>query len=389
MLIFVIPSVYPNRYFPGAGVFVREYVAAAAGAGHKMVVLDASTMNYRCWNKPECLKPAFREDGDSFVYEYHVRGLAVSRLPRPAVSSTYRKLRKLYHRAVSEHGRPDVIVNHFTLPAGFAARRLAQEEKLPFAVVEHESVYYEEKLPQFIERELKSAVEAAASFVCVSEPLKRAIEKRTGVFGKIAVIPNMIDDGFVFVPPEHSEGKGFTFFSAGNLVEIKRFDLLIRAFGLAFEGRKEIKLRIAGRGPEEEGLKKLIASLGLSEQVSMIGYVPHDRIKEEYKNCGCFILLSRRETFGVAYREAMAVGRPIIAAKNGGVEENWDDGNGILLENDSVEAVAEAMKRLANGEAEYDPEAISRRCRALYSREIVIAKHDGILNGIVKNGQMK
>lgn len=388
MLIFVIPSVYPNRCFPGAGIFVREYVSALAGVGHKMVVLDASTMNYKYWSKPECGRIIFRDDGDSRVYEHHVRGLAVSRLPGPAVRSTYRKLRKLFDRAVREHGRPDVIVNHFTLPAGFAARRLAEEERLPLAVIEHESVYYEDKLPQFIERELKSTLEAAASFVCVSEPLKRAIEKRTGIDGKIVVVPNMIDDCFMFVPPER--GEGFTFFSAGNLVGIKRFDLLISAFGLAFGGRKDVKLRIAGRGPEEESLKKLIASLGLSEQVSMIGYVPHDRIKEEYKKSGCFILLSRRETFGIAYREAMAVGRPIIAPKNGGVEENWDDGNGILLENDSAEAVAEAMKRVVSGEAEFDPEAISRRCRELYSREIVIGKHDEILKAIVeKNAQKK
>ena len=85
---------------------------------------------------------------------------------------------------------------------------------------------------------------------------------------------------------------------------------------------------------------------------------------KSFTACSVFVLLSVRETFGIVYREAMAVGRPVISSPNGGIEDGWDDSNGILLNGPSAEEdVADA---LAGDAAQllllYDGRAISARC---------------------------
>ena len=68
-----------------------------------------------------------------------------------------------------------------------------------------------------------------------------------------------------------------------------------------------------------------------------------------YKKCNCFVLLSEYETFGIVYREAMASGRPVIAVRNGGVEENWSDAFGILIDKNNYEVILDRKKAIIKG----------------------------------------
>jgi glycosyltransferase involved in cell wall biosynthesis len=98
---------------------------------------------------------------------------------------------------------------------------------------------------------------------------------------------------------------------------------------------------------------------------------------EEYKHCHCFALFSRKETFGIAYREAMAAGRPVIAVKNGGIEADWDDRNGIIV--DDISLLSSALKRAKEDYAAFDGEEISRHCREKYAPEAVIGQLERLL----------
>lgn len=375
MRLFIIPAVYPNDSNPNAGSFVFEQTLELSKQGHDITVLDCSEYNYRHWLKPSCRRIVTTNDRPGIRYELHARGLMTSRFPRRAVARSLRAVRKLYAHAVRENGPPDVIVAHFTLPAGFAALKLAKEEKIPCIIVEHYSLLLADRLHPYIRSELTGAVKDAAAFLCVSESLKSAVERHTGLPGKIQVVPNLVDRRFVYSPAP--EPPPFVFFSAGNLNKNKRFDLLIDSFCKAFSDKERVLLRIAGTGEERANLERMIRQNGRERQIRLLGLVSREEMAEEYRNCHCFVLLSRKETFGIAYREAMATGRPVISTRNGGIEEGWDDRNGMILED--ISRLPAALQRMRSGYGGFRGREISRRCLARYSPDVVMKRLEEVL----------
>jgi glycosyltransferase involved in cell wall biosynthesis len=78
-------------------------------------------------------------------------------------------------------------------------------------------------------------------------------------------------------------------------------------------------LFIAGKGPLEKELKKLVISLKLEASVIFAGNVPD--AKRYFKAFDVFVLTSDREPFGMVLLEAMAAEVPIICSDGGGAEE--------------------------------------------------------------------
>ncbi len=78
-------------------------------------------------------------------------------------------------------------------------------------------------------------------------------------------------------------------------------------------------LYIAGKGPLEQELKQLIASLDLKDKVILAGNIPN--AKCYFKAFDQFVLTSDREPFGMVLLEAMAAELPIICSDCGGGAE--------------------------------------------------------------------
>lgn len=104
---------------------------------------------------------------------------------------------------------------------------------------------------------------------------------------------------------------------AGPLEVIKGASFFLRACHRVVEAGHDIRIVIAGSGPEEHSLRQLAASLDLSRRltfvdggVSMSGYLSAIDI---------FCLPSLQQGIGVMMLEAMALGRPVIASGVGGV----------------------------------------------------------------------
>ncbi|MBI3600790.1 MAG: glycosyltransferase family 4 protein [Nitrospinae bacterium] len=95
----------------------------------------------------------------------------------------------------------------------------------------------------------------------------------------------------------------------------------------------------------ERKLKGLVKDLGIENKVIFTGY--RNDIKNVIASMDIFVLASMGEGFGRVLIEAMALKKPVVAAKSGGIPEIVSDGEtGILVpERDSLE-IASAVIRL-------------------------------------------
>ncbi len=368
MLIFAIPSGYPNKYNRNSCSFIHEQVKKIQSNGHDNVVLDASAYGIKHWADRNCFKIENSECEGVNILSLHYWGLLPTKLPRLNALLCSIQLKRLYKKAVKIYGKPDILHAHCTLFSGYSACRLSQKSNIPFILTEHHSLFLQTNINKYDLKILNITIDNAKEFICVSENLKNAISKFNNSGKEISVIPNMVDDRFSYSPLPSKDR--FVFFAAGNLYESKRFDLLIECFCEEFSNKK-VMLNIAGRGPEEEKLMEIISANNCGNQVGLLGQLDTEQILERYIECDCFILLSKYETFGIVYREAMAVGRPVISTKNGGIDYEWDDRFGLLIESDTKEEVRAAMKKMVSDVNSYNNKEISKLCLEKFSSQRV------------------
>lgn len=131
--------------------------------------------------------------------------------------------------------------------------------------------------------------------------------------------------------------------SAGRLIPLKRYDLLIRAFA-AVHGSFPCRLVIVGEGEERPQLEALAKELGVSEHVSLPGFANNPF--PYMKHAALFVLTSQFEGLPSVLVEAMAFGLPVIATDCvSGPDEILDHGRyGTLIPVDDEAALVNALR---------------------------------------------
>jgi L-malate glycosyltransferase len=120
----------------------------------------------------------------------------------------------------------------------------------------------------------------------------------------------------------------------GRLIPRKSFDVFVRVLA---ELDPTIEGIIIGEGPERGNLEKLAQELGVVHRLHLVGFVEEQKKMQYLSNADVFVLTSMHEGFGIVLQEAMQIGLPIVATKNGGQVDLVKDGvNGFLVEQSSV-----------------------------------------------------
>jgi glycosyltransferase involved in cell wall biosynthesis len=166
------------------------------------------------------------------------------------------------------------------------------------------------------------------------------------------VIPNIIDLEMFHPaahPPSDSE---FTLVITRNLEPIYGLDTAIRAVALARKELPRIKLKIAGSGPQGTELKRLVASLGLEDDVHFLGRLDRAEIVELYHGANAMLNPTRVDNMPNSVLEALACGLPVISTNVGGVPYIVKDGQTALLVNpDNEQEMAQAILKLCDDAA--------------------------------------
>jgi glycosyltransferase involved in cell wall biosynthesis len=92
-------------------------------------------------------------------------------------------------------------------------------------------------------------------------------------------------------------------------------------------------------------LLQLVSDYGLNDQVTFCGWVSAKR--KFFDSVKIYVQPSRSETLGLAIREAMALGKPVIVTRcEGPIEYVENAANGILIDIDRPDALADAIETL-------------------------------------------
>ena len=105
-----------------------------------------------------------------------------------------------------------------------------------------------------------------------------------------------------------------------------------------------LSVQIAGDGPCAPMLHELSRDLKLDGTVEWLGDVSRSQLLAAYNRSDIFCLPSVQEGFGIVLLEAMAAGKPVVAARAGAIPEVAP--HGTLVEPDSPEALAAGIEAL-------------------------------------------
>lgn len=161
---------------------------------------------------------------------------------------------------------------------------------------------------------------------------------------------------------------------AGRLVDLKNFDLLLRAGREILAAGVPARIVVIGDGPDRTRLEALARQLGIAEAAVFTGF--REDVLRVVAALDVFVLCSRSETFPLALVEAMALGKPVVAARVGGVPEIVDhEANGLLFASEDEAALVQALRRLlADDEARQRLGAEARRKVASSFTEEIMAE---------------
>jgi glycosyltransferase involved in cell wall biosynthesis len=192
----------------------------------------------------------------------------------------------------------------------------------------------------------------------LSESTKRDVMRHYGLpVEKIDVIYSACDPIFRPLEPEVVEETRMRYglppqyiLSVGNISPKKNFSTLVKALGLLKqEYRLPHKLVIAGGEYWSEGalpLRELISSLGLHDDVMLVGTVVGQDLVALYNGATLFAFPSLDEGFGIVLLEAMASGTPVIASKASAIPEVVGEAGILLKDPQDHSELAKTMARV-------------------------------------------
>jgi len=217
------------------------------------------------------------------------------------------------------------------------------------------------RLDRWVFRALLSRAEVVTA--CSRYLLKKAITLVPASETKGRAIHNSIE----LQPKSCGQTTTHRIVAAGRLYPAKGFDVLLKAIA---RSDNKPELTLIGDGPERENLEKLARSLGLNGEIRFKGNQDHDSVLREMASAGLIAIPSRSESFGIVALEGMALGKPIVATRVGGLSEVLEGADALLVQPDNAAELSTALETvIARLQTEPEFGSRNRKCAARYSVE--------------------
>jgi glycosyltransferase involved in cell wall biosynthesis len=365
MKLLTFSTLFPNTVKPSHGIFVETRLRYLLGSGK----VESKVVAPVPWF-PSQSKRFGDYGGFAKVPASETRYGIDVRHPRylviPKVGMTVapwllaQSAKKEIGRIIDEGYDFDAIDAHYFYPDGVAAVMLGKYFNKPVVITARGTDI--NLIPQYAlpRKQLMWAADNAAGMITVCNALRDEMVGLGMPGERIVPLRNGVDlQRFQPMDRQAARAKlgidGFTIISVGLLDPRKAHDLTIGALPLM----PDVKLLIAGTGPERKNLEAQAERLGVSDRVKLLGAVAQTDLKDYYNAADAMVLASSREGWANVLLESMACGTPVVASNVWGTPEVVAAPEaGVLMKERTSEGIAEAMARLR---ANYPDHAATRR----------------------------
>ena len=245
------------------------------------------------------------------IYPFHLQphGFFVSKFLK-SVESNFDVVH--LHNAnipVVETSLPKVVTEHGTMKGYIPHRKILD---LPSLVVKAFASMY-------IAIDCK-IVKSADRVIAISKGCAEELKFFYGI-KNLETINNAVDSMF-FCPLKNKKGdKNQFILYSGRLSAEKGLVDLVKSAVYICKKYGNIKFVIAGNGPLESHIKKLISNFNLEKNFCFTGNLSHDALLKYYQNATLYVLPSYREGLPTTLLEAMSCELPVVATAIPGISE--------------------------------------------------------------------
>jgi glycosyltransferase involved in cell wall biosynthesis len=336
-------AIFTSQLGTASETFIRRHVEDLL-PGSTVVVARNSTTAFDGYWHPQC---------PVLFLDRWARRLLVRLAGRVGVSQ--RRLREVtLARFLRQHGATVILGEYLDQFADFVP--LLDRMRLPYIVQGHGiDVSAALRKPGMAER-YRSYTSAAAILTRCEFHRLRLIDLGLSP-DRVHVNPGGVDvpDQAPVRPAEACK----RFLATGRFVPKKGPIYLLEAFRLAAARNSTITLDYLGGGELFPAAQQFVKACRLQDRVRLHGPAGDDVKFRLARECGIFVQHSvtdpetgDEEGLPAAIQEAMALGMTVISTRHAGIPEAiTHDVSGLLVEERDVEAMAEAMCRVANDRA--------------------------------------
>jgi glycosyltransferase involved in cell wall biosynthesis len=339
MHVAFLTTEYPPLPAGGIGTSIRSLARAFVAQGHRATVL--------VWRAGA----ACRDGG------VEVRSLGESSVPKVGWLWDARRAQRALNGLIRREG-VDVIEAHDWCGPSAGLRLDA-----PVSVRCHgAATYFAHLLGERVRPSVRwtetLALRGADDVVAVSRFTADVTRRLFRLRAEVGVIPNGID-ATQFTPGDTSEVEPETILYFGTLVRKKGVLDLCRIFSSIIERRPRARLRFVGHDAPDArtGTRSTWAlcqeslSPAARESVEWLGAQPYDRVQEHVRRAALCVFPSYAEAFPLAWLEAMACARAVVAYDIGWAREVVEHGtSGVLVPAGETEIFTRAVEELLSDE---------------------------------------
>jgi len=242
--------------------------------------------------------------------------------------------------------QPDILHSHYATGYGYLGMRMNSH---PFVVSVWGSDVFEWPTKSPLHKYLLKTILKKADAICATS--QKLHEGTTALFpefeNKIRVIPFGIDTNLFQAKKQAGKSDEIVIGTAKLFNKIYQLDLLMKVVDELSDDYAEIRLKIAGDGPERANLVNLRNTLKSKDKIEILPPIPNDNLPDFLNSLDIFAIPSKFESYGVAALEASACALPVVGFNVGGLAEIVrDKESGYLVESHNREAFKKALREL-------------------------------------------
>jgi len=253
--------------------------------------------------------------------------------------------------------KPDIVDSHFITVYGFLA---ACSGFHPLIVSAWGSDILIHPRRNFLFKAITEyALKRADVITCDSEVARDGLQRLGVKLGRIRVIFKGVDTKQFSWQQRNEELRtqlrisgAPTIVSIRNLEPIYNVEMLINAIPLVLKHTPEAKFVIAGDGKQRKYLENLAISLGISNCIRFIGWIPHSELPKYLASSDIYVSTSLSDTSHISLQEAMACQLALVVTDIPANRAWMEDGeNGFIVPINDIQMLADRIVYLiSNGQ---------------------------------------